>query len=151
MRTFANSSDAEEVFARLGRLRPENPRRWGKMNAREMVCHLADIARGVLGERPMGDRQTFLSRTIIKWIALWIPAPWPKGFPTATALDPQRDGTKPSDFEQDRAAAIAEHRRFIASASNMPLAHPFFGPLTAREWLRWGYLHADHHLRQFGV
>jgi hypothetical protein len=25
-----------------------------------------------------------------------------------------------------------------------------FGPMSERDWMRWGYLHADHHLRQFG-
>jgi hypothetical protein len=29
--------------------------------------------------------------------------------------------------------------------------HPIFGELTEREWMRWGYLHTDHHFRQFGV
>ena len=26
-----------------------------------------------------------------------------------------------------------------------------FGPLTDAEWMRWGYLHMDHHLRQFST
>jgi hypothetical protein len=29
--------------------------------------------------------------------------------------------------------------------------HPIFGQMTEKEWMRWGYLHMDHHLRQFGV
>jgi hypothetical protein len=29
--------------------------------------------------------------------------------------------------------------------------HPIFGAMSERAWLRWGYLHMDHHLRQFGV
>ena len=29
--------------------------------------------------------------------------------------------------------------------------HPIFGALSRAAWLRWGYLHVDHHLRQFGV
>jgi hypothetical protein len=29
--------------------------------------------------------------------------------------------------------------------------HPVFGPLNVAAWLRWGHLHVDHHLRQFGV
>jgi hypothetical protein len=33
---------------------------------------------------------------------------------------------------------------------NWPV-HPIFGRMSHREWLRWAYLHADHHLRQFGV
>ncbi len=30
-------------------------------------------------------------------------------------------------------------------------SHPVFGELSEWEWMRWGYLHADHHLRQFGT
>lgn len=28
--------------------------------------------------------------------------------------------------------------------------HPIFGRLSRAAWLRWAYLHMDHHLRQFG-
>ena len=31
------------------------------------------------------------------------------------------------------------------------LRHPTLGPMSRAQWLRWGYLHADHHLRQFGA
>jgi hypothetical protein len=27
--------------------------------------------------------------------------------------------------------------------------HPIFGPMSRSAWLRWAYLHMDHHLRQF--
>jgi hypothetical protein len=30
-------------------------------------------------------------------------------------------------------------------------AHPLFGRMSDADWLRWAYLHADHHLRQFGA
>ena len=36
------------------------------------------------------------------------------------------------------------------SAVDWP-AHPIFGPMTLRAWMRWGYLHVDHHLRQFSA
>ena len=29
--------------------------------------------------------------------------------------------------------------------------HPLFDEMSERDWMRWGYLHVDHHLRQFGV
>jgi hypothetical protein len=29
--------------------------------------------------------------------------------------------------------------------------HPIFGRMSEAAWLRWGWLHADHHLRQFGA
>jgi hypothetical protein len=28
--------------------------------------------------------------------------------------------------------------------------HPIFGKMKEKPWMRWGYLHSDHHLRQFG-
>jgi len=40
--------------------------------------------------------------------------------------------------------------RFRSDSVDVSIARPIFGPLTRAEWLRWGYLHADHHLRQFG-
>ena len=30
-------------------------------------------------------------------------------------------------------------------------AHPIFGRMSRGAWLRWAYLHMDHHLRQFGA
>jgi hypothetical protein len=29
--------------------------------------------------------------------------------------------------------------------------HPLFGGMSDGAWLRWAYLHIDHHLRQFGA
>jgi hypothetical protein len=29
--------------------------------------------------------------------------------------------------------------------------HPILGRLSRGQWMRWGYRHMDHHLRQFGV
>ena len=39
--------------------------------------------------------------------------------------------------------------RFAACVGPWP-RHPIFLDLTQTQWMRWGYLHADHHLRQFG-
>jgi len=30
-------------------------------------------------------------------------------------------------------------------------SHPILGGMSDAAWLRWGYLHMDHHLRQFGA
>jgi hypothetical protein len=31
------------------------------------------------------------------------------------------------------------------------LLHPVFGQMSESAWLRWAYVHTDHHLRQFGL
>jgi hypothetical protein len=59
-------------------------------------------------------------------------------------------GTAPTDFERDGANLLAIVRRFCDPGPVASIAHPFFGPMSRKEWMRWGYLHADHHLRQFG-
>ncbi len=88
---------------------------------------------------------------MIKWLALYVPVPWPKGLRTLAQIDQARDGTRPSDFEQDRAELARFVERVAAGELPTEVEHPYLGRLSAWEWRRWAYLHVDHHLRQFGV
>jgi hypothetical protein len=45
-------ANRDKLLDRLARLRPDTPRRWGKMTAHQMVCHCTDAFRNLLGERP---------------------------------------------------------------------------------------------------
>ena len=125
------------------------------MSPHQMVCHLSDGYRILTGERtaqPIAVRRPF-PRVVIKWIALYAPLEWPKDIGTTPELDQLIGGTKPVEFTRD----VADLRRLIGwvagpgAASLDGQRHPIFGRLSAPAWLRWGYLHADHHLRQFGV
>ncbi|HLA91061.1 MAG TPA: DUF1569 domain-containing protein [Gemmatimonadaceae bacterium] len=151
MKTLANRTDVDVILARLRRLTPESRRRWGRMSAHEMLCHLADAHRHVLGLRPVRPAQTLWRRTGLKWIALWMPVRWPHGVKTRRELDPQREGTKPELFARDLEMLEELTRRFVEAAPAMPGSHPLFGKMSEGEWLRFGWLHLDHHLRQFGV
>jgi hypothetical protein len=103
-----------------------------------------------MGEIPPSPVDTILTRTVIKTVALWAPFPWPPGYPTRPEVDPQREGRKPGDFDRDRDRVETEMYRFMDAVHQGTMAkHAIFGPMSAREWLRWGWLHADHHLRQF--
>jgi hypothetical protein len=116
-----------------------------------MVCHLADAYRHCMGEIPASPVDTLFTRNVVKPVALWLPVPWPPGYPTRPEVDPQREGRKPGDFIRDRDQVETEMYRFIAAVHHGTMArHPIFGAMSPREWLRWGWLHADHHLRQFG-
>jgi hypothetical protein len=86
---------------------------------------------------------------IYKWLALNFPRKWPTGVPTPAAMDQQIGGTPPDDFAADRATLLAKLEQF-AHSSGPWSPHPMFGAMTTAEWMRWGYLHTDHHLRQFG-
>ncbi|HMC60724.1 MAG TPA: DUF1569 domain-containing protein [Candidatus Solibacter sp.] len=81
-----------------------------------------------------------------------MPVRWPKGFATRPEMEQGIGGTPPADFARDR--ADLERVIQVFSDPNRQFRwqlHPIFGALSETEWMRWGYLHADHHLRQFGA
>jgi hypothetical protein len=149
-RSLNTAAAVDDLLLRLGRLSPDSPRQWGKMTPHEMVCHLSDSFLAVFGERAASSKETWLSRTLVKWIALHTSLPWPQGVPTRPEVDQKIGGTKPVEFERDRQQAVDLLRRFVRPDTRCG-PHPIFGALTREEWLVWGYRHLDHHLRQFGV
>jgi hypothetical protein len=152
MKTLANERCQAEIARRLKSLRPESRRRWGRMSAPQMVCHLCDACRMATGRLPVNGVAGVFPRTLVKWAALYVPLRWPPGFPTLAEINQERGGTKPADFAGD-VAELESLLDFIATREagfEWP-AHPLFGRMSRRDWLRWAYLHADHHLRQFGA
>ncbi len=103
-----------------------------------------------MGEKPVSTVASPLPRVLVKWIALYAPFRWPKGVPTRPEMDQNIGGTQPVDFNQDRAKLTTIIDRFSDPAREDWGMHPMFGRISKADWLRWGYLHADHHLRQFG-
>jgi uncharacterized protein DUF1569 len=150
MNTLAIDADRRTIVARFAGLRPDDQRLWGKMSAQQMVCHVTDSYLVVLGERTASPATGFVQRTLIKWVALRTSLRWPKGVPTRPEMEQGVGGTPPTNFDDDRQALLSALERFRADLFDLAIPHPIFGALTAEEWLRWGYLHADHHLRQFG-
>lgn len=121
------------------------------MSSHEMICHLSDSFRGVMGERTVAMvPASALKRRLLRLFALHVPLRWPPGVPTMAEVDPKRKGTRPAVFAADRDELVTLTRRF-ASPDARHTRHPLFGELTRDEWLTWGYRHMDHHLRQFGV
>lgn len=147
-----DSSGIKDLLGRLQRIRPDTRALWGRMNAHQMVCHLNDSFGLAMGDKTASEDITFFNRTLIKWVALYAPFSWPKGIPTRPEMDQLQGGTRPVEFSQDRAALAAAIERFARHPNSFRFSrHPTFGELTHWEWIRWGYLHTDHHFRQFGV
>jgi hypothetical protein len=152
MKTLLNPADKQEILRRLDTIQPTSQRRWGSMSVHNMICHLSDGFRLYMGERPAEPVSVPLPRVLVKWFALWAPVQWPQGFKTAPELDQQEGGTPPAEFAADTSDLRALIERFTRKpADYVPKPHPHFGSLTEREWKRLAYLHADHHLRQFGA
>jgi hypothetical protein len=152
MKSFLNPTDKKEIYERLSNLRPDGRRRWGKMTPHQMICHLSDSFKFTFGEKEISSISTPFTRTAVKWIALYAPLPWPRGVKTRPEMDQEIGGTPPDDFEGDRRRLITLIERFTAHAKDAKFCpHPFFGDMSEAEWMRWGYLHCNHHLRQFGA
>ena len=152
MKTLANPNDKIEILNRLRRVGPANRRRWGEMTAHEMICHLSDAFRSCLGEREVRPASRWIPRRPFRYAALWVPVRWPRGVQGPPEWDPKAAGTPPGEFESDK----KELKKLIDRYTKRPArfewpAHPFFGWMPERDWMRLGYLHLDHHLRQFGA
>jgi hypothetical protein len=92
---------------------------------------------------------THMTPSALKAIALWTPIEWKHNFWTIPALKQGAPAMLIGRFDQDLAEALAEMERFCRPDQALG-DHAFFGPMSHQDWMRWGYLHTDHHLRQFG-
>ena len=152
MKTLANARDREEILRRLNTIGPGSPRRWGKMTVAEMICHQSDALLVSMGEKPARSISNWFSRSIFKWAGLWFPTQWPHGVKTVPECDARAGGTRPAELGADLKQLLEVFDRFTRQPRSYDLqAHPMFGPMNEKEWMRWGYLHMDHHLRQFGA
>ncbi len=152
MKTLARPGDAVEIRQRLRKLRPESARRWGTMSSHQTVCHLIDAARMMMGDKQVSHATGLPQRTIVKWMSLYLPLPWPAGILTRPELDQRVGGRKPADFTMDVSELEALLDSIGSQSGNLEgRMHPIFGRLSESAWLRWAYRHMDHHLRQFGV
>jgi Protein of unknown function (DUF1569) len=148
--SLSKSADRQNISSRLSHLLPQDPAGWGIMSVHQMICHLDDSYKFALGEKYASPATGFLQQTLLKRLALDVPLRWGKGFGTRPELDQRRGGSPPIEFRQDLDSLLSTFGRFCDALPTPHLPHPIFGPMTSKDWMRWGYLHADHHLRQFG-
>ena len=121
MKTVADPEVLRSLKERLAALRPDTPRRWGTLTPHELLCHLADATEMVTCARP------------------------------SPMHDPRAEGTRPSQFEKDRARLLEAMDALAAADGSLEPSHGLFGDMSARDWQRWSYRHTDYHLRQFGL
>ncbi len=140
-----------EILRRLANVRSDTPRLWGRMTAPQMICHLNDAFLGVMGDRPVALPTGFSFWPYLKWMVLYMPMKWPAGVPTRPEVDQFIGGTPPSQFDRDMSSLLASIDKFTGQPRTFRFVpHPMFKVMSESEWMRWAYLHTDHHLRQFG-
>jgi hypothetical protein len=149
MKTLFHHEDRESIRRRLGALRPDSARQWGKMNASQMLAHCGHALETGTGDRPM--KQKFLGKLLTPFIrsAVLGEKPFGKNSPT----DPTFVVTGERDFEAERQRLLTLIDRLVERGPTAAgtQTHAFFGKLTGEEWGQLMYKHIDHHLQQFGV
>jgi len=156
MKTLTRLADRKEIEARLQTFSASDKALWGRMSVHEALCHLEDAFKLGLGERTTEAKPRLpgvagsLPASVLKMISLRAPMKWPQGVPTVPEAIVGQGGTHPSVFDMDRETLIATMNRFCDRLPDPCVRHAFFGEMSVGDWMRWGYLHCDHHLRQFG-
>ena len=149
MKSLAEGGAADRMRRRLRSLCETDQRQWGVMSVAEMVCHLRESFPMATGARPTAPVHGGWRARAMKFLALRVPVQWPKDVATVPELQVGAARMRLASFAEDKASAIAAFERFLVVANNRT-SHSFFGAMEPADWMRWGYLHTDHHLRQFG-
>jgi hypothetical protein len=150
MKNLFDPARTTEVKERIGQLRADSERNWGKMTPAQALAHCSRAMETALGETK--PPRMLIGRMIggmVKRLALADDAPMKKNSPTAPFLVVHDE----PDIAAERARLIALVDRFAEGGPSACTTHPhtFFGPMTPDEWAILMYKHADHHLRQFGA
>lgn len=141
---------ANELLARLAKLKASSTPYWGKMTVSQMLAHLSvsyDMAYGLIKERP-----NFLMRILLKWIIkpmVISSKPYPKNAKTTAVflISDERDFQHEMNRLTEYISRVKQDGPKVFDGKESPS----FGPMSADEWSDLFYKHADHHLTQFGV
>ena len=148
MKSLASAKVVSETRARLLRVAAGDRPLWGRMTAMQMMRHLGCAYEVALGERTV-EPVKGMPPVVVKFVALRTGLPWPKNLETTPELKRALDEGPEVGFEELVGEAVAKMED-VARATRLAPSHPMFAGMTTADWMRWGYLHADHHLRQFG-
>ena len=135
-------------------LSAETPAVWGKMNAQQMIEHLADFY-----DVSTGKIETVLytpEEHLPKYREFLMSE---KMFRENTTAPEQLLGEEPlamrlpglNEAKERLAISVNEFNRYFENDPMRETLHPVFGMLNYDEWVRLHYKHVIHHLRQFSL
>jgi hypothetical protein len=148
MKTLWDERVRRELMTRAHRLTPAHQPQWGKFTVDRMLAHLVDAFRMGMGEIEVRPRRIpLLSRWPFNVLFIRLVG-MPKNAPTVREIISRA----PLSIDAELGELAAAMERFAAQGARTDWpAHPAFGRLSRKSWGELGYVHTDHHLRQFGV
>jgi hypothetical protein len=149
MKNLFEVTTLHEMKRRLAQLSAGSKRRWGKMNAAQMLGHCSEWMEMAAGKACPAR----------SWLG-YIVGPWAKRSILGEAPIRRNMPTDKSLIVNDERDFASEQQRLALSMDRFTLGgpeqctkdpHSFFGPMTPEEWATLAYKHLDHHFQQFGV
>ena len=148
MKSLWQEKTRRELLARARSLTPAHQPLWGKFTVDRMLAHMVDAFGMAMGEIEVRPRKVPLIGTWPFNILFIRLVGMPRNAPSAREILERPPVSIDAELRELEAAMdrfAAQHDR-----TDWP-AHPAFGKLSRRSWGLLGYVHTDHHLRQFGV
>lgn len=147
MKSLWQEETRRELMARARRLTPAHRAQWGQFTVDRMLAHMVDAFRMGMGEIEVRPRKIPVIGTwpfnvlFIRFVGM------PKNAPTVREIIER----PPMSIDAELRELEAAMQRFASQQARTDWPrHPAFGKLSRRSWGVLGYVHADHHLRQFG-
>lgn len=121
---------------------------WGSMSPAQMRAHMVTAVRYSLSkEEHSPDESTFVVKNILGPLIINGIIKLPKNIDKPKLYD----ASAPTATIEELKTEMDEFLEKLNSGSFSPPAHPALGDLGATGWAKLHAVHADHHLRQFGV
>jgi hypothetical protein len=151
MKTIFDPADYDSLVERIVKLDPRAKRLWGRMTINEMIVHLSDPLRDMLGTRitqPVTPPELW-PKLIAKVLT---ESDWAHNQRTFSPYLQEEGGggTRPKGFEEDRTTLLQLVSKFYKTIPDfVPHPHAGLGMLTREQAGLYIWKHIDHHLRQF--
>ena len=143
-----NQKDYQSILKRIDAMRPENKRKWGKMNIEQMLEHCSLQLKLGLGHIKLsGFEGPSIQRTwLVRKLMLFV-IPWTKGLPTPSQMNVVKNTLPSEEFDAEKDQLI----RLLEEVQQNPnlKPHAFFGAMNQTDWGRLIWKHLDYHLKQF--
>jgi hypothetical protein len=148
VKTLWQEATRRELIARARKLTPTSRPLWGKLTVERMLAHMVDAFGMGMGEIAVRPRRIPLlghwpfNILFIRLVGM------PRNAPSAHEIFDR----PPSSIDAELRALEDAMNRFAAQRDRTEWpSHPAFGKLSRSSWGILGWVHTDHHLRQFGV
>src|SRR6478736_249619 len=120
--------EVREAFAkRLENLNENMPRRWGTMNATQMLAHLNEAFRIALGMKPARDLSTWFSRNVMFPAAIYVLPKFPKNLKGPREQDIIKSNILTKDFYTELAFLLKFMEVLAEREDGKFKSHPIFG------------------------